>query len=58
VILTGSLNCELTSVITARIDSSLANMSSCDVASPPIMLDILTRLLEIVQDKADVGLPG
>ncbi len=39
-VLTGSLNWALTSLITDLIDSSLANMSSCDVCSPPIMLDI------------------
>jgi hypothetical protein len=37
---TGSLNCTLTSVMMARIDSSLANMSSWEPMSPPIMEDI------------------
>jgi len=37
---TGSLNCELTSVIIALIDSSFANMSSWVPLSPPIMDDI------------------
>lgn len=37
---TGSLNWVLTSLITARIDSSFANMSSCESCCPPIMDDI------------------
>ena len=37
---TGSLNWLLTSEMTARIDSSFANISSCEPACPPIIADI------------------
>lgn len=37
---TGSLNCELTSVMIALIDSNFANISSWVPLSPPIMDDI------------------
>jgi len=43
---TGSLNWLLTSVITSRMDSNLANMSSVPSACPPIRLDIFGSTIE------------
>lgn len=40
---TGSLNCVFTSVITARMDSSFANMSSGASACPPMRLVIYQK---------------
>lgn len=39
----GSLNWVLTSVMTDRIDSSFANMSSCASCWPPIIVDIYLK---------------
>jgi len=42
---TGSLNCELTSVMIALIDSNFANISSWVPLSPPIIDDIWKNII-------------